>query len=160
MNAMAAPARARTMFELIAILALVALSASFGARYTPGAWYEALNKPWWTPPNGVFAPVWTLLYAAIAAAAWMVWRRVGWAHAAMWVFVLQLGLNAAWSYLFFGLRRMDWAFYEVIALWFSVLAMVLLFWRVRVAAGAMMIAYLLWVSFAACLNFAIWRANA
>ncbi len=151
--------RAQNIAALIVIVALVALSASFGARYTPGAWYEALNKPWWTPDNGVFAPVWTLLYLSIAGAAWLVWRRVGWRHVAIIVFCVQLILNAAWSYLFFGRHRIDLAFYEILALWLSVLLMLITFWRVRTAAGAMLIPYLLWVAFAAVLNFGIWRAN-
>jgi tryptophan-rich sensory protein len=150
---------ARSVAALGMIIALVALSASFGARFAPGEWYESLNKPWWTPHKGVFAPVWTLLYASIAAAAWIVWRRVGWRHASMLAFALQLVLNALWSYLFFGLHRINWAFYEILALWLSVLLMMLLFWRVRSSAGAMMIPYWLWVGFASVLNFAIWRAN-
>lgn len=147
------------MVALIVILALVAIAASFGARYLPGAWYEGLNKPWWTPDKGIFAPVWTLLYLSIAAAAWLVWRRVGWRHVAMLVFVAQLMLNAAWSYLFFGAHRMDLAFYEIIVLWLTILLMLIVFWRVRASAGAMLIPYWLWVAFAAVLNFGIWRAN-
>lgn len=136
-------------------------AAAFGARFLPGPWYEALAKPSWNPPNWLFGPVWTVLYIAIAVAAWMVWRQVGWqaAAAALTVWLLQLVLNGAWSWLFFGLRRPGWALVEILVLWVVIAITVALFWRLRPAAGALLLPYLAWVSFAALLNGTIWRLN-
>jgi benzodiazapine receptor len=132
-----------------------------GSRYLPGAWYASLVKPAWTPPNAVFGPAWTLLYVLMGLAAWRVWRRAGFggAGAPLALFILQLGLNALWSYLFFGLRRPDLAFFDIVVLWTSILVLVTLFWRLDRGAGALLLPYLGWVGFAACLNLAIWRLN-
>ena len=127
----------------------------------PGEWYASLSKPSWNPPNAIFGPVWTLLYALMAVSAWLVWRRAGFggAGAALGLFVFQLVLNALWSYLFFGLHRPDIAFFEIVVLWVAILAVVLLFWRVDRTAGALMLPYLTWVGFASFLNFTLWRMN-
>ena len=84
--------------ELLVFLLLVAVAAYFGMNYEPGPFYAALQKPVWTPPNTVFAPVWTILYVMIAVAGWIVWRAHGFGPL-LWLWLLQLGLNAAWSYL-------------------------------------------------------------
>jgi tryptophan-rich sensory protein len=127
----------------------------------PGAWYDALAKPAWTPPNAVFAPVWTILYVLMAVAAWLVWRRAGFMRAgvALSLFIAQLVLNALWSYLFFGAHRADLAFFEIVVLWAVILVVAVLFWREVRAAGVLMLPYLAWVGFAACLNFALWQLN-
>jgi tryptophan-rich sensory protein len=127
----------------------------------PGAWYDALAKPAWTPPNAVFAPVWTVLYVLMAVAAWLVWRRAGFMRAgvALSLFIAQLVLNALWSYLFFGAHRADLAFFEIVVLWAVILVVAVLFWREVRAAGVLMLPYLAWVGFAACLNFALWQLN-
>lgn len=149
----------------LAVLGLFLLAcfaaASTGALFRPGAWYDRLDKPAWTPPDWLFPVAWTVLYLMIALAPWLVWRRAGLAGAALplAVWAVQLALNAAWSWLFFGLRRMDWAFAEVLALWLAIAAMIALFWPISPAAGLMMVPYLLWVSFAAALNFAVWQRN-
>ncbi len=150
------------MIGLVGWLALAFSAAAVGSRFLPGAWYATLSKPAWNPPAAVFAPVWTVLYASMAVAAWLVWRRAGFAVAgpALAAFCAQLVLNAAWSYLFFGLHRPGIAFAEVLALWVVILVVVLLFWRVDWRAGALMVPYLVWVGFASCLNFALWRMNA
>ena len=124
-------------------------------------WYAGLNKPRWTPPNWLFGPVWTILFLAMAFAAWLVWRRAGFtgAGAALGLFFVQLILNALWSYLFFGQHRPDLAFFDIVALWFAILAVTLLFWRLDRVAGALLLPYLAWVSFASCLNFALWKLN-
>jgi translocator protein len=147
---------------LIAWLLLVALAAWFGSQFAPGAWYQALEKPPWTPPGWLFGPVWTILYAMMGVAAWLVWRERGFsgAPAALGLFLLQLVLNAAWSWLFFGLRRPDLAALEILILWAAIAATIVAFWRVRPLAGWLLVPYLLWVSFAAALNVAIWRLNA
>jgi len=158
----------------ILVLFLVACfgAAAFGAQFLPGAWYAALEKPSWNPPAWVFGPVWTALYTMMAVAGWLVWRapaRGGGGGgsatarstrgAALAVFALQLVLNAAWSWLFFGLHRPGLAFAEICALWLAILATTLLFWRVRPLAGGLLLPYLAWVSFAAALNLALWRLN-
>src|SRR5262245_16553502 len=90
----------------------------------PDAWYQNLNKPIWTPPSWVFAPVWTTLYILMAIAAWLVWEQRSAANVRMPIalFLVQLALNAAWTWIFFGLHRPDWAFFELIVLWLTVAA--------------------------------------
>ncbi len=139
---------------------LVAAVAFFGSRFVPGPWYEALAKPAWNPPNWLFGPAWTTLYALMALAAWKVWIAVRRIDLALVLYGLQLLLNALWSWLFFGLQRIDLALAEILALWLLVLATLVLFWRRDRLAGMLMIPYLLWLSFAAALNLAIWQLNA
>jgi tryptophan-rich sensory protein len=136
-------------------------AAAIGSRFMPGAWYASLAKPSWNPPAAVFAPVWTALYTMMGVAAWLVWKRVGFAGAglALGLFVVQLALNALWSYLFFGAHRPDLAFYEIVVLWLAILAVMLLFWRVDWRAGALLAPYLAWVGFASFLNFTLWQMN-
>jgi len=142
------------------------LAVSFGAgwigsRFRPDAWYESLAKPAWNPPNAIFGPVWSVLYALMGVAAWLVWRRAGFkeASAALVLFVVQLALNALWSYLFFGLHRVDLAFFEILVLWALILIVGILLWREVWLSGALMLPYLVWVGFASVLNFALWRLN-
>ncbi|TQF77095.1 tryptophan-rich sensory protein [Elioraea sp. Yellowstone] len=136
-------------------------AATTGAVFRPGPWYDRLDKPSWTPPDWAFPVAWTLLYVAIGVAPWLVWRAAGFAGAALplAVWAVQLALNAAWSWLFFGLRRMDLAFAEVVALWASIALMIALFLPISVTAGLLMVPYLVWVSFAAALNLAVWQRN-
>ncbi len=155
------PARSKDALALVGWLALSFAAALVGSQFRPGAWYATLAKPAWTPPGALFAPVWTLLYALMGISAWLVWRRIGFrgATAALSLFVAQLSLNALWPYLFFGLHRPDIAFAEILVLWMAILATLLAFWRITPPAGALMLPYLLWVSFAAALNLALWRLN-
>jgi benzodiazapine receptor len=153
------------MKSALALFAWLAVSFSaslVGSRFMPGEWYAALAKPSWTPPNWIFAPVWTLLYGLMGVSAYLVWRRAGFGRArpALGLFLVQLALNALWSYLFFGLHRPGLAFVEVVILWGAILATLILFRRVAVIASLLLLPYLLWVGFAACLNFALWRLNA
>jgi translocator protein len=136
-------------------------AAVLGSRFPPDAWYYQLNKPSWNPPGWVFAPVWTLLYAMMAVSAWLVWKRYGFTGAAvaLSLFVLQLILNAAWTWLFFGLHRPDLAFVDIILLWAGILATLVAFWKLLPVAGSLLIPYLAWVSFAAFLNWTLWRMN-
>jgi translocator protein len=142
---------------LVFVLLCVATAAS-GAIFKPGAWYEALAKPSWTPPNWLFPVVWTLLYIMIAIAGWLVWRMSGFG-AAMFFWGLQLVLNGAWSWLFFGQRRMDLAMVDVALLWASIAIFILLAWPVSIWAGLLFVPYLVWVSIAAMLNLTVWRMN-
>lgn len=136
-------------------------AASAGAMFRPGPWYHRIDKPRWRPPDWLFAPVWTLLYAMIALSGWLVWREKGLADAAvpLTVYAIQLVLNAAWSPIFFGLRRPGLAAIEIALLWASIVATILVFHPVSPAAAALLAPYLAWVSFAAALNLSIWRRN-
>jgi len=122
-------------------------------------WYEGLSKPNWTPPNWLFAPVWTILYVAMGVAAWLVWRRSSLAAVPMQLFLLQLLLSVAWSAVFFRFRSPGWAFFEIVALWCAILLTAVAFGRTAPVAGWLMVPYLVWVSYATALNFAIWRLN-
>lgn len=143
---------------LILFVALSLAAGLVGAWFEPGLWYALMNKPWWTPPDAVFAPVWTLLYVVMGTSAWLAWRRSGWSGA-HWLFVLQLVLNAGWSWLFFGLHRTGWALAEIGLLWLVILAVTVGFWRIRREAGLILLPYLAWVAFAAALNFRLWQLN-
>jgi benzodiazapine receptor len=151
----------RNVLGLAAWLAASFAAAWIGSRYMPGTWYASLVKPSWNPPNVVFAPVWTVLYVLMAVAAWLVWRAAGFTGAgfALTLYLVQLLLNALWSYLFFGLHRPDLALLDICALWGLILVVAVLFWRESWGAGALMIPYLAWVAFAAVLNFTLWRLN-
>ena len=120
-----------------------------------------LNKPWFNPPREVFGPVWTVLYFMMAVAAWLVTRRAGQVIVAPAVvlFLVQLALNSSWSVVFFGMQSPGGAFVVIVALWVAILGTILAFWRVSVWAGVLLLPYLLWVSFATLLNWAIWQIN-
>lgn len=151
----------KSVYGLVGWLGITFSAAWIGSRFMPGDWYASLAKPSWNPPNAVFGPVWTVLYILMGLAAWLVWRRVGFtgARVALNLFFLQLVFNALWSYLFFGRFRPDLALVDIVALWCTILVVTALFWQAHRGAGAMMIPYLLWVSFASCLNFVLWRMN-
>ena len=152
----------RSIIGLAVALAVCFGAAALGGAFTSGAipgWYAQLSKPAWTPPNQVFGPVWSALYLMMAVAAWLVWRRGGAIALPLVLFGLQLAFNVAWSGLFFGLHRPGAAFADIIALWGLILATLLTFWRVSAPAGVLMAPYLAWVTFAAALNFSVWRLN-
>lgn len=132
-----------------------------GSRFLPGAWYASLAKPSWNPPAYLFGPVWTVLYTSMGVAAWLVWRKLGYggARPVLVLFLVHLGFNALWSYLFFGLQQPGWAFAEIILLWLMILALTVGFWRISAPAGVLLVPYLGWVSFASVLNFTLWRMN-
>lgn len=143
------------------------LLASFGAAasggfFMPGEWYAALKKPAWNPPGWVFGPVWTALYVMMAVAAWRVWRQGGWAaqRRPLRLFLLQLALNAAWTPLFFGLQWPGVAFAEIVMLWLAIAATHSAFRHVCRSAAWLLVPYWIWVTFAAVLNFTLWRLNA
>jgi len=148
---------------LLPWLALCFLAAGIGAAASvqAGSFYAGLVRPDWAPPAALFGPVWTLLYAMMAVAAWLVWLRRGSrpVRTALAFFVAQLALNALWSWLFFGWRLGGLAFLDIVVLWASIAVTLVLFWRIRPLAGWLLVPYLAWVSFAALLNFTIWRLN-
>ncbi len=124
-------------------------------------WYAALAKPRFNPPDQVFGPVWTVLYALMAIAAWLAWKRPDspLRTTALVSFGLQLALNFAWSLLFFRDHRIGLALVEIFVLWLAIAVTMSVFFRLSRAAGWMFVPYLAWVSFASVLNFAIWRLN-
>ncbi|MEM6783831.1 MAG: TspO/MBR family protein [Bacteroidota bacterium] len=151
----------RDFIVLLGFIVAVALVAATGAAFKPGAWYAALDKPGWTPPNWLFPVAWSVLYLLIAVAGWLVWREVGFSGAskAFTVYGLQLALNAAWSWLFFGRHDMGLAFLDIVGLWLAIALTMGLFWATKPLAGALLVPYLLWVTYAAALNLTIWRIN-
>jgi len=147
---------------MLAAFTLIAFAAALpGAILRPGAWYRGLDKPSWRPPDWLFAPVWTFLYATIALAGWLVWREAGMQGAVLplTAYMVQLVLNASWSPIFFGLHRPDLAFFEIIVLWIAVVSTIFLFYPVHAGAALLLLPYLAWVSFAAVLNGSIWQRN-
>lgn len=119
-------------------------------------WYGSLERPGWTPPSWVFGPVWTLLYLLMGIAAWRVWAAHGFgdrgARRALVLFLAHLLLNAAWTWIFFGMHLLTAAAVEIVVLWAAIVALVVLFFRLDRAAGALLLPYLLWVSYAATLS--------
>jgi tryptophan-rich sensory protein len=123
-------------------------------------WYPSLQKPSWNPPAWLFGPVWTTLYLLMGIAAWRVWRtKDPGSRLLVTGYWLQLALNAAWSVLFFGLRRPGWALIDISLLWVTLTWLQVGFARVDRTAAALWLPYWLWVSFASVLNFAIVRLN-
>lgn len=149
-------------FALVGLVAICFGVAGIGGLATAPnipTWYAGLVKPAWTPPGWIFGPVWSFLYLSMAVAAWLVWRR-GNALVPLTLFAIQLSFNAAWSWLFFGLHSPGAAFVDVVLLLVAIVATMLAFWLRSTIAGLLFVPYLVWVSFAVVLNFAIWRLNA
>lgn len=153
----------KQVLGLLAWLTLSFLASGVGAVASIRAvtFYGQLAQPSWAPPSSVFGPVWTILYALMGIAAWLVWRAGGFRvkRSALILFLVQLAVNALWSWLFFAWHRGAFAFVDIVLLWLLILATLISFWRVRPLAGALLIPYLLWVSFAAALNLAVWQLN-
>jgi benzodiazapine receptor len=146
----------------LAVWGLVCFTAPvFGSAARPDGWYAQLRKPAWNPPPWVFAPVWTLLYATMAVAAWIVWRRGGFRaqRLPLGLFLTQLALNAVWTPLFFGLHHPGLAFVDIVLLWCAIAATAAAFWRVHRGAAVLLGPYLAWVSFACVLNLTVWHLN-
>lgn len=146
---------------LITWIIICSLAGIFGAQFEPGTWYELLQKPSWTPPNWVFPVVWPILYVLMGISAWLLWKKEAissYQTEFTWFFV-QLILNALWSWIFFGMEHIATGLAEILLLWVAIAFTVLLFWRRDRIAGFLLIPYLLWVSYASALNFAIWQLN-
>ena len=147
---------------LVAALIATMVAAAGGVLTSIGPWYRNLRKPSWQPPDWAFAPAWTVIFALATTAAVLGWYAAPSAAARtlmVGLFVLNGLLNIAWSALFFRLHRPDWALREVALLWLSILALIILLWPWSHPAGWSMVPYLLWVSFAAFLNWTIVRLN-
>lgn len=148
------------MWSLIVFLLAVTATALTGMFFPPGAWYETLIKPRWTPPNWLFGPAWTVLYIAIATAGWYVWRSVPQALSLpLILWVTQLVFNAAWSWLFFGLHRPDLALIDSGLMLATIIAFAIVAWPVSPISTWLFIPYGLWVAFATALNAYIWYFN-
>ncbi len=143
---------------LIACLAISALPGVVGSAFEPDAWYAAVEKSSLTPPGWVFPIVWTALYLSIGIALYL-YRLHATDRRALVVFAIQLVLNGAWSWLFFGLHEPGLALIDIALLWLSIIGTMVLFSRASRVAAVLLVPYLAWVSFASYLNFAIWRAN-
>jgi tryptophan-rich sensory protein len=142
-------------------LLLCFAAASLGGLFGPDAWFAALKKPSWNPPGWLFAPVWSTLYTMMAVAAWLVWRQGGWSRQRrpLLFFLAQLALNALWTPLFFGLHMPGVAFAEIVVLWLAIAATICVFRPLSRTAAWLLAPYLAWVTFAAMLNFTLWRLN-
>jgi len=146
------------MISAIVYALLITVAAASGGIFKPGEWYERLEKPGWTPPNWAFPVVWTVLFLMIGAAGWIVWRLDGFGLAtSLWL--AQLVFNAAWSYLFFGIKRMDWALADAGALWLSIAAFIAVAWPISITAALLFVPYLVWVTVAFALNRSVWALN-
>ncbi len=144
---------------VIATFAAAAIGA-IGSAAAP-TFYEQLVRPSWAPPAAAFGPVWTLLYAAMAVAAWLVWRGhpIAAARGAFALFFAQLVANALWSWLFFAWHLGALAFAGVLVLWALIVATIVAFWRRNALAAVLLVPYLAWVTFASALTFAVWQLN-
>lgn len=147
-------------FKLVVSLLICQLAGFIGSLFTAPAidsWYAGLVKPSFNPPNWLFAPVWTALFFLMGYALYLIWEKG--ALKPMLIFFFQLVLNVAWSFLFFYLHLPFYAFLEIILLWLAILLTILFFARTSRPAAFLLLPYLLWVGFAAFLNFSIWRLN-
>lgn len=153
----------KQLFGLVGWLLASFTAAAIGgiASAQAKSFYAQLTQPSWAPPPWVFGPVWTLLYVMMAIAAWLVWRSGGFRNnrGALSLFLVQLAVNALWSWLFFAWQQGRYAFADIMLLWVLIVASIVCFWRVRAIAGALLLPYLLWVSFAAALNYSLWQLN-
>lgn len=155
--------KSKNFFKLIVSLAVPLLVGVMGSFFTMPSitnWYASLAKPALNPPNWVFGPVWTLLFILMGVSAYLVWRK-GLKNKAVQltlaIFIFQLFLNSFWSLLFFGIHSPGVAFTEILSLWFAIMALILASFQVSRLASYLLIPYILWVSFASYLNYAIWQ---
>lgn len=157
------PSSVNPWLALAGWILLVTLAGALGAVASASAadFYATLSRPAWAPPAAVFGPVWTVLYLGMGIAAWLVWRERGWARArgALGLFLLQLAINALWSWLFFAWRLGAAAFADILLLIALVVATMFAFARIRHAAAWLLAPYLAWISYAAVLCFSVWRGN-
>ncbi len=155
--------RASLWLPFLAAAAVAVVVAVLGSSMTDiGPWYQGLKKPAWQPPDWLFGPAWTLIFACAAVSAALAWRDAPTDEIREWVIALFAAngtLNVLWSILFFQVKRPDWALVEVVFLWLSVLLPFLVFRRYSWRAAALLIPYLAWVAFAALLNWEIVQLN-
>ncbi len=153
--------KSKQVIGLVLWIFVCSLAGIFGAQFEPGTWYELLQKPTWTPPNWAFPVVWPLLYLMMGISAWLLWKmkKVYLSGTEFTWFFVQLILNALWSWIFFGMNLVATGLAEILLLWIAILFTIFLFWSRKRLAGLLLVPYLLWVSYASALNFAIWQLN-
>lgn len=154
----------REILKLVASVLLCQLAGFLGSLFTAPAiptWYATLKKPFFTPPNWIFSPVWVSLFILMGISLFFVWRRQGHPklRIALLFFFVQLALNVFWSAAFFGLRTPLLGLVDIVLLWIAILFTILRFLKVSKFAGVLLLPYLLWVSFATLLNFSLWILN-
>ena len=146
---------------LVIFFGIAFIPAIIGASFPPDAWYESLTKPSWNPPRWLFGPVWTVLYTLIGYAGYLAWSSsiASQRYVAFGSYAIQLVLNAIWSPLFFGYHSPGSALVDIAALWVAIALNIVTFYRIKPAAGLLLLPYLLWVTFALMLNASIWTLN-
>ena len=146
----------------ITVCELAGVAGSFFTMPAIEGWYKTIQKPSFTPPNWLFGPVWIVLFLLMGIAAYLVWNK-GWdkieVRTSLYSFCIQLALNVFWSILFFGLESPFFGTVEIFILWGFILLTILEFYRISKPAGLLLFPYVLWVSYAAVINFFIWRLN-
>lgn len=150
-----------SLLTAIGICEGVGIAGGICTAQSVSTWYQTLNKPSFNPPSWIFAPVWTMLYAMMGVASYLIYQKkdkVG-APAALFIFSVQLALNLLWSVLFFCKKSPAGALIEIVFLWVAILLTMVLFWKISRKAAILLIPYFIWVSFASLLNFEIWRLN-
>lgn len=150
------------IWTLVTFAALNFAAALSGAVFKPDAWFRALAKPPWQPPDWVFPVVWMILYGINTFAGWLIWDAVGFSGLGLWamsVYGIGLVLNASWSAVFFGMKQIGWATVVSALLWLAVAAQIAIFYTINPLAGLILIPYLIWVSIATALSRAVWRLN-
>ena len=156
---------ARNAIKLVVAIVACQGAGAIGSIFTAAAiptWYATLQKPFFTPPNWLFAPAWITLYLLMAIAVFLIWRQgMGQkgVKPALVIFLVQLVLNALWSIAFFGLQSPLYGMVVILVLWVAILLTIIHFFRLSTAAGALLLPYILWVSFASALNIAIFMLN-
>lgn len=157
--------------KLIISLILPQLAGVIGSLFTVSAiplWYATLHKPSFSPPNWIFGPTWILLYILMGISVYLIWKALEtttdedkkhYTKTSLWFFWIHLGFNALWSIVFFGLQNPALAFINIIIIWVMILILILRFWKINRWSAYLLIPYLLWVTFASALNFAIWFLN-
>jgi translocator protein len=150
------------LFISILIPLLVGGVAGFFTSSGVNGWYAAANKPWFNPPNWLFAPVWTTLYIMMGIALFFVWKSdadKNVKQTAIILFAVQLTLNFFWSFIFFKTQQLGWAFAEIIAMWVMILLTIIWFGKISSTAAWLLVPYISWVSFASVLNYTLWKLN-
>ena len=157
--------KAGKALRAIGFIVLCEFAGIIGSLFTFSsipAWYDLLQKPWFTPPSWVFGPVWLILYALMGVAAFLVWERkkpkgvINYAKAA---FIIQLAFNVCWSILFFGLQSIGKGLFDILLLWITLVATIVLFYKVSRRAALILVPYIIWVSIATALNIYLWKLN-
>lgn len=151
------------IFKLVVSIIICELAGIIGSFFNISSiskWYSRLKKPKFNPPNWIFGPVWTILYFLMGISLYLVWNTgISLLNSTLIIFFIQLILNIIWSVIFFGLKAPFYAFIEIILLWLAILFTIIEFFMISPLAAFLLIPYILWVSFAAVLNFSLWLLN-